>query len=234
MKRYSIRKQNDHTWPIFFKRTISAQIPLAALIASLVGLGVFIAMPQISGTNLWACSIFVLSGALTMFVSTTYHFMSDGFEINDRLMLALENLDHFCIYIFIAGSYTPFLIAVVQPPWRGWLMLSVWITAGVGILYTQFKPRLPKWAQSRIVYTGVFILMGWTLVVRIQEVWTALNGLNFLLLVGGGLAYSLGAVVYVFKKPNPFPKVFGFHEIWHVAVACGFGIHYWMIYNLFA
>ena len=233
MRKYAIKKQVDHTWPLFFKRTVSAQIHLAALIASLVGLGVFIALPQVSGASLVACSIFVLTGALTMFVSTTYHFMSDGFEINDHLMQALENLDHFCIYIFIAGSYTPFLLAVVQSPWREWLMISVWVTALVGILYTQFKPKLPKWAQSRIVYTGVFILMGWTLVVRIEEVWTTLNGVDFMLLVGGGLAYSLGAVVYVFKRPNPFPGVFGFHEIWHVAVALGFAIHYWMIYNLF-
>ncbi len=230
---YSVKRFNDHSWSRCFKRTIAAQIHFVAFLISLYGLRAFWLEPQLSHNVLVACSIFVLTGSLTMLVSTIYHFISDGFIIGDKLMRVLENLDHFCIYIFIAGTYTPFLIGVIKPPWQLVLLVAIWVIAILGILYTLFKPILPVWAQSRLVSTAVFLAMGWVVIVRIGEVWANLNGLNFIYLFGGGLAYSIGAIVYVLKRPNPWPAVFGFHEIWHIAVALGFAIHYAMIYNLF-
>jgi predicted membrane channel-forming protein YqfA (hemolysin III family) len=82
----------------------------------------------------------------------------------------MEKLDQWAIYLFIAGTYTPFLINVVASPWREILMISIWTMALVGILYTAFRHKFPKWAQSRIIYTSVFLMMGWTLLLRLGEI----------------------------------------------------------------
>jgi hemolysin III len=108
-------------------------------------------------------------------------------------------------------------------------MVSVWLMALFGIFYTAFRHKLPLWAQSRVVYTGVFVLMGWTLVVRIGEIYTKLPSAALAFFVAGSLAYSVGAVVYATKRPKLFEGLFGFHELWHVFVTLGFVCHYAMI-----
>jgi hemolysin III len=128
----------------------------------------------------------------------------------------MEKLDQWAIYLFIAGTYTPFLINVVASPWREILMISIWTMALVGILYTAFRHKFPKWAQSRIIYTSVFLMMGWTLLLRLGEIIEKLPPTPAELLLAGAGAYTLGAVVYITKRPHLFRGVFGFHELWHV------------------
>ncbi len=233
MSKYRIEKHPEHSFKFVFLRTISAQMHFASLIAGLFGLALFIQAPQVRGMDLIACCIFVIAGCTTMAISSTYHFMSDGFKLSPHFNQLLENLDHFSIYFFIAGTYTPFLRKILAEPWRTYLLTAVWVTAVVGVLYTYFKPRLWKWAQSRAVYTFIFIAMGWILIIRIGEAWANMSRQDFTYLLLGGLSYSIGAVIYVIKKPDPVPNIFGFHEIWHIAVSGGFFFHYLLVYHLY-
>lgn len=168
---------------------------------------------------------FGVTAIIVFGVSTVYHFLHDGFQINSRLETILENLDHVSIYLFIAGSYTPFLLEAVSEPWSTILIWVVWVTALLGILYTYTKTWLPLWAQHRFVYTGLFVLMGWLLLVRISEVVKLLPAPSLAFLTFGALAYTVGAVIYATKKPNFKNHYFGFHELWHLLVLLGFSFH---------
>ncbi len=233
MSKYRIEKHTDHSFKIVYLKTISAQLHFLTLMVGLYGLWLFIASPKVQGWDLVTCLIFAFAGCTTMFVSSTYHFMSDGFKLTSHFEQILENFDHFTIYFFIAGTYTPFLRRIISEPWRTYLMTGVWVTAITGMLYTYFKPKLPKWARSRLVYTGIFLAMGWILIFRIGEAWATMTSQNAWFLVLGGLSYSIGAVIYIMKKPNPIPNVFGFHEIWHVAVSLGYLFHYLLVYDIY-
>ena len=233
MSKYRIERHPSHSFKFVFLKTISAQLHFLSLVAGIFGLGIFIESPKLHGYDLLACCIFAVAGCTTMLVSSAYHFMSDGFKLTPQFELMLENLDHFTIYFFIAGTYTPFLRKIIAEPWRTYLLTTVWVVAVTGVLYTYFKPKLPLWAQSRIVYTGIFLSMGWILIIRIVEAWSNMSQSNAAYLLLGGLAYSIGAVIYIMKKPNPLPNVFGFHEIWHVFVSLGFLFHYLLVYDLY-
>ncbi len=233
MSKYRIEKHPNHSFKFVYLKTISAQLHFLTLLFGLYGLWLFIASPKVTGWDLVACLIFAISGCAMMFVSSTYHFMSDGFKLTNHFEQLLENFDHFTIYFFIAGTYTPFLRRIIAEPWRTYLTTSIWLTALFGMIYTQLKPKLPKWARSRLFYTGIFLAMGWTLIFRIGEAWEKMTSQNATYLLLGGLSYSIGAVIYILKKPNPIPNVFGFHEIWHVAVSGGYLFHYLLVYDIY-
>jgi hemolysin III len=159
--------------------------------------------------------------------------MGDGFQISKKLERRMEDFDHFAIFLFIAGTYTPFILNVIDPPWNSILLTVIWTVGAAGIVYTHLRPKLPKWAQHRMVYTGIFVLMGWTLVIRLGEALNHLSASGAFLLVAGGLSYTIGAVIYALKRPNLIPGVFGFHELWHVMVLAGYGFHYFLILNFY-
>lgn len=219
----------------FLKRTVSAQLHFAGLIAAAVGLIVLLRLVHQNSdhNHFLACLIFGVTGMLVFAVSTVFHFMSDGFKISAETEAFMENLDHFAIFLFIAGTYTPFILNTLASPWREILLWIVWSVAVSGIIYTILRPRLPAWAKHRFVNTAIFVLMGWLLVMRIGESFHSLTSLGAFFLLAGAVSYSLGAVVYATKRPDPFPGLFGFHEIWHVMVLGGFAFHYFMILNFY-
>lgn len=227
--------RSDHSRALFFKRTISAQIHFVAAILVLVATACL--LPRVVPFGFWdLCSVLVfgLSGFLVFGSSAGYHFLIDGFDVSDRLASFLQTIDHTAIFIFIAGSYTPFLLRVEEETWKIPLLCMVWGVAIVGALYTAFRRKLPQWAQHRIVRTSLYLLMGWIAVFRLREVSSHLSSHNFMYLVGGGVAYSLGAVVYATKWPRLIPGVFGFHELWHLFVVAGGALHFCLIFGLYS
>jgi hemolysin III len=225
-----ISRRDDRSKRAFLKRTVAAQTHGVTALIALVGL-CFLApvAHKLGALHFWGTVVFGVTAILVFTISATYHFLHDGYQISAQLADRLEMLDQFSIYLFIAGTYTPFLINVIASPWKEILMFMVWSMALFGIFYTAFRHRLPKWAQSRAVYTAVFVLMGWTLIVRAGEVFNNLSGMAMLFFMGGIMAYSIGAVVYATQKPKLFEGFFGFHELWHVFVTLGFAFHYAMI-----
>lgn len=240
MKRTETHEADATRWSApsareLFLRTNAAQTHFAG---GLFGFLLFLWMvPRVAathgGVHALAVSAFIGFGVLVLLVSGVYHFLSDGLRIGPRLEFVLERLDHSAIYLFIAGTYSPVLLHAVQEPWRTRLMVLVWGVAALGMLYTNIKHRLPQWAQRRAVYVGVFIAMGWIVVIRLGEVFSTLQAGHLALLIGGGIAYVGGAVIYTRKRPDPFPGLFGFHEIWHLFVLLGAGLHFELVRQLY-
>jgi hemolysin III len=139
----------------------------------------------------------------------------------------LRRIDHSWIFVMIAGSATPVLIVGLGLDQGGTLLLAMWIAAAIGtakcMLWTQ-APRL----LNVIMYVGV----GWISIPYLPRIEAALGFGETTLLLVGGLIYSIGAVIYFFKKPNPFPKIFGYHEIFHALVVIASGIHFKVIYDI--
>ena len=230
-----IKRHDDHSFRTFFKRTISAQLHLIGFLAGVIGLYILTsaAKHHPDPRHFWACLAFGLTGLGVFGASTVYHFMADGYKISQQFEDWLNDVDHFAIYLFIAGTYTPFIFNVIAPPWDLYLIVSIWSIAVLGIAYTYFHPRLPVLLQHRFVSTSIYVLMGWTLIVKAPETFSKVTAQSGILLVAGGLSYTFGAVIYALKRPNPFPGWFGYHEIWHVAVMMGFAFHYFLILGFY-
>lgn len=219
----------------FLRKTVAAQIHLLGFVFGFVGLILLthFAWAKPGYAHFFACLIFGMTSLFVFGTSTVYHFMNDGYSISKKLENRMENLDHFAIFLFIAGCYTPFVLNVIAPPWDAILLWFVWLFGFSGILYTHFGPRLPVWARNRAVYTSVFLLMGWLFLFRIGEAFNFLDATGILLFTGGGVSYTIGAIIYALRKPNPFPGIFGFHEIWHAMVLLGFAFHYILIFRFY-
>lgn len=133
----------------------------------------------------------------------------------------MRRLDHSMIFIVIAATYTP--IAVVALPQNtGRLILTiVWGGAIGGAILHLFWPSAP-----RKILVALYLAVGWAALLVIVDIWRELGVAGFVLLVAGGLLHSIGAVIYALKRPNPWPTVFGFHEIFHLFVIGGIACHY--------
>ena len=233
-----IRTHDAHTLLLFLQRTVSAQLHLFGFILAIASFSVLLYCVLTTPgpgqmAHIVACSIFGLTGISVFASSSLYHFISDGFLISDRANSWLNTYDHFSIYLFIAGTYTAFIVNAIEPPWDTYLLVLVWTLAMLGMLYTTFKAHLPKPLQSRYISTGLFVGLGWTLCLRISEAWGVIDFWGKALLTAGALSYTIGAVIYATKKPNPYPPLFGYHEIWHVAVLAGFTFHSLLILRFY-
>lgn len=182
--------------------------------AILLGL-VLIALGESAGAR-WSSAVFVLSSLLLFGISATYH----RFNWSDRARIMLKRFDHANIFLLIAGTYTPLSIMAL-PPEKGYLLLVlVWTGAAIGIGFRVFWISAPRWA-----YVPLYVLLGWAAVLYIVDLMNA-NLAMMVLVIVGGLAYTVGAVVYALKKPNPIPGVFGFHEIFHTLTVVAFLCHW--------
>ena len=149
--------------------------------------------------------------------SSAYHLVPGDAALIHRL----RRLDHSAIFLMIAGSCTPVFWCAFEGPARAWMLCGIWAIAIVGIAF-----RLLWMSAPRFLYTSMYVAMGWLFVVRGTSGFHALPTPVLTFIVAGGLTYTLGAVVYALKRPNPFPRVLGFHEIWHLFVLGGSALHY--------
>jgi hemolysin III len=137
----------------------------------------------------------------------------------------IARIDHSAIFLLIAGTYTPFCLLL--GPGRGHALLAaVWTGAGVGILIVTTWTRAPKPFMA-----AVYVLLGWVIIPVLPELRAAIGDQSLVLLMSGGLVYTAGAVVYSFRRPDPFPTVFGFHEIFHVLVIAAATCHFVVVEN---
>ncbi len=134
-----------------------------------------------------------------------------------------RRLDHSAIYILIAGTYTPMCFLYLD----GWMMKGILIAQWSLVLTGIFISFLSN--APRVLTTGIYLLMGWVVVIPFKALIEAMPPAIIVLLVAGGLSYTLGAVIYALKKPNPLPPYMGFHEIFHIFVMAGAGFHLAMI-----
>ena len=139
----------------------------------------------------------------------------------DHGTAVMRKADHSGIFLAIAGTYTP-LSWLALDHWTRWaVLLPVWILAIAGIAL-EWLPFTPP--QGYV--TAVYVTLGWIAVIALPSIWSDLGTTGFGLIVGAGLLYTVGAFVHAFHWPDPWPTVFGYHEIWHVFVLVAAGMHF--------
>ena len=161
-------------------------------------------------------AIFVASSLLLFGTSALYH----RIDWSPRVKAIFKRIDHSNIFLLIAGSYTPITVLAL-PEAKAVLLLSIiWAGALLGVGFRIFWIGAPRW-----LYVPLYILLGWAAMLFIVDFFQA-NAVMMTLIMIGGLCYTLGAVAYGFKRPNPIPGVFGFHEIFHSFTLLAFLCHW--------
>ena len=164
-----------------------------------------------------AAAVFALSVVAMFGASALYH--RPNWTPSRRAWL--RRLDHAGIYCLIAGSYTPVGLLVLHGAWQTVVLAIVWSGSAVAIFIRLFWITAPKW-----ISVVVSISLGWVGVVALPEVVAGAGLACMLLILAGGIAYSVGAVVYALKRPDPFPTVFGYHEIFHLLIVIAVALQY--------
>ncbi len=194
------------------------------IILAAIGLVILLTRRGQAFTTGHAVGFAVFGGAMVMLYtcSTLYHWL----PLTGRHRAFFRRLDHMMIFIFIAASYTPICLVTLRGVW-GWSILgTVWGIAVAGLMMKLFWLEAP-----RVLYTLIYVLMGWVIVVGIWPLSRALAWPGLMWMAAGGVCYTVGAGIYAAKRPNPWPRLFGFHEIFHVLVMLGSLAHFWMHYR---
>lgn len=193
------------------KPLLRGWLHLGAFVATLVAGPILIAQAP-TGWAAFALTIYVVSVAALFGISASFHLITWSGPARRRMRRA----DHATIFIAIAGTYT----AVAGLALTGWprilILCVVWIGAVAGITLRQVWLDAPKWAVA-IPY----VVVGWSALLVLPELVHALGGVGFTLMVIGGAFYTAGAVVYALRRPDPWPEVFGYHEVFHACTVVG-------------
>lgn len=169
------------------------------------------------GPELVAFSIYGATLVLLYAASTVYH----SLPLPAPRLRPLRMLDHIAIYFLIAGTYTPLALVILRDNLGYGLLATVWVIAAAGIPFKIKFLECPVWI-STLTYLG----MGYLAVAALMPLSRVVSPAGLGWLIGGGIAYTVGAVVYARQRPNPFPGVFGYHGLWHVLVLVGSGCHF--------
>lgn len=208
----------------YLREPVSGLTHLFAALLSVLGLVLLIhrGLMAESGVVLSAFTIFGLTLILLYTASSLYHLL----PVSEDKIKMLRKLDHMMIYVLIAGTYTPVCMVILDGMFGWSLLIIMWALAAIGIIFKLFWMHAPGW-----ISLAMYIGMGWLGVLAFPTLATnmPLSGIMWILM--GGLAYTVGAVIYGLKKPDPFPNVFGSHEIWHLFVMLGSFCHFWAMYS---
>ncbi len=189
-------------------------------------LGVLLAIPGLAWMILqshgetWRTVGFSIYGAsliLLYSASSLYHWL----PLTPRKEDLLRRFDHVAIYLLIAGTYTPVCLVTLRGGWGWSLFGAVWALALAGSAVKLFFQHLPRWLT-----TALYVGMGWMAVIAFVPLLQTLPVAAFNWLLAGGIFYTVGALIYAVQRPDPFPNVFGFHDIFHVFVLAGSAFHF--------
>lgn len=162
-------------------------------------------------------AVFGISMILLYLASTLYHWL----ELNEAGNLMLRKLDHAMIYVLIAGTYTPICMIALSGLWGKALLITIWLLAWGGIFLTLFYFEAPRWLT-----TSIYIFMGWLVIIAIVPLTKTLPLAGFAWLVGGGVFYTIGGIIYGRKRSLIQRPGFGFHEVFHIFILFGTLCHY--------
>lgn len=181
-----------------------------------IALGVVLIVLADGAAATISSAIFVASSLLLFGVSALYH----RFNWSPTTKAVFKRLDHANIFLLIAGSYTPITVLALPSEKATLLLWLVWSGAALGIGFRVFWVGAPRW-----LYVPLYVLLGWAAMMFVVDFFEA-NWIMMTLILAGGLCYTAGAVFYGLKRPNPFPGVFGFHEIFHTLTLLAFLCHW--------
>ncbi|SDU96778.1 hemolysin III [Microlunatus sagamiharensis] len=162
-------------------------------------------------------AVFLAASVLLFGTSGLYH----RFYWGARGEAVLRRMDHANIYVFIAATYTPLALLLLDGGSRVALLVMIWTSALGGLLFRTLWLSAPRW-----LYTALYLVMAWAAVGWMGSFYAAGGAAVVALILGGGVFYTGGAIVYGRKRPDPSPRWFGFHEIFHACTIAGFVCHY--------
>jgi len=194
----------------------------AGFLAGIAALVFFLIMvrkplPVIAVSLIYIIMLIFMFGA-----SSLYHGKKN--EENGRSFL--RKLDHLAIFFMIAGTYTPICYLFLDGYWRWAILITQWVLVLCGILFKFFFIESP-----RGINTIIYLVMGWIAIIPIKQLVNAMPSNILIYLAAGGLFYTVGAIIYMIKKPNIIRGYFGFHEIFHIFILLGAGSHFIMIWK---
>jgi hemolysin III len=198
-----------HAWAFWF-----------ALVAAIALIGVAPDARSRVAAVIYGIGLCALFGA-----SATYH----RWRGNPRWKPILRRIDHSTIFVFIAASYTPISLLVLHDPLRWIVLASVWAGALAGVAMSIAWINAP-----RVLVALCYIAVGWVAVVAMPQLFSARGAAMPVLLLVGGILYSLGAAAYATKRPNPWPRTYGFHEVFHTLVIAAAVVHFVAIAGVIA
>ncbi|NEG89385.1 PAQR family membrane homeostasis protein TrhA [Bifidobacterium aerophilum] len=193
---------------------------VAAPLALAAGI-VLICLAQGAGLK-WACAVF-MTCSLVLFANSAAYHLGDW---SPRVTDVLRRIDHMNIFLLIAGTYTPVSFAL-EPRWRNAIIAGMWACTLVALVIHVIWIGAPRW-----LYVIVYIVFGVSGVAFMSLFWTSpyAGPAVVILLASGGACYIAGAIVYGLRRPDPWPRVFGFHEIFHTGTVAGYACHMVAIY----
>jgi len=201
--------------------TFSSLSHLAGVVAVLFGLPPLLAAARGDPWLALVGSVFVAAVVIAFGASALYHLLDHEEDGNGFL----RRLDHAAIFVLIAGTYTPIAFAFLEGGWR-WSVLGVqWGVALLGISIKLFRANLP-----RVVTVTLYLAMGWFALVPLKILWRTMPTSGLYLMFAGGVAYTIGAIIYARKRPDPLPTTVGFHGLFHLFTLAGAGFHYALVY----
>ena len=198
-----------HSWAFF------ASIPAGiALIVVASGAAAIV------GAAIYSVSLLLLFGT-----SAAYHRLAKS----ERARSIMQRLDPSMIYLLLAGTYVPLCLVALPPAWGIPMLAIVGTLAAVGMVL-----KLAFFHGARYVSYSLYIVMGWAAVIATPALVDSLTGLQFGLIVAGGLAYTIGFPVLVTRRPDPWPTTFGYHEVWHLLTVVAAALHFAAVANVLA
>jgi hemolysin III len=200
-----------------FKEPVNGLTHAASALLALVGLVVLLIYSPPTWPARLALFAYGTSLVLQFVASAVYHLV----KTTPERTLLLRKLDHTAIFLLIAGTYTPICMLVLTGAWRWGLLTVIWTLAVVGIAFKLLYMRGPRWLS-----VVIYVAMGWVGVAGIAQLFDALSPVALAWLAAGGLLYTVGAIIYVIRRPDFFPGVFGFHEVWHLFVSAASAAHF--------
>jgi hemolysin III len=188
----------------------------AFFVSLVLGAGLIVAAKTPKATL--AVAIYAVSLSALLGTSALYHRVNWTRPDVRRWM---RRLDHSMIFFLIAGTYTPFALLVLDGPLADAILLVVWVGAIAGAVVEMVWIDHPKWVAALI-----YMSLGWVAVAAFPQLWVDMGVTGTLLVAAGGLLYTAGAIVYATQRPNPNPRVFGYHEIFHALVIAAAAAHF--------
>lgn len=188
---------------------------IGAYLAAIAAVALVIVAP--TGTAAWGAGIYGASLVALLGISALYHRPT----WTPRARQRMRKLDHSAIFILIAGTYTPLCLLVLGPSDGLLLLVLVWAGACLGICQSLFWASAPK-----PLVAGLCVALGWLAVWHWRAFAAGLSASALILMGVGGVLYTSGAVIYALRRPDPFPRVFGYHEIFHILVVAAAVCHF--------
>lgn len=206
-----------------FRDPVSSISHFIGAALSIMGLYLMLKKGLLIGNSHYIISalIFGLSLILLYTASGVYHMYNHAPEV----IAILRRVDHMMIYVLIAGTYTPLCLLALSGWWGKGLLIAIWSLALIGIVLKLLFFNMP-----RIFSTLLYIIMGWLAIIALVPLSRVLGIKGMTLLLGGGLFYTTGGIIYALKWPHINSNIWGFHEIFHIFILLGSLCHFFMIY----